>query len=402
MLQTTCNPKHGSCRFCIVLLLLLSQYTQSARADGGGSPSESDSDQDYDDGFSPSITMIIIVLIAAVFLVGFFSIYIRHCAEDHPVGSRYPLTGTAARSRGVHRGLDASVIESFPKFAYSDVKSLRISNGELECAVCLNEFGGDETLRLIPKCDHVFHADCIDTWLADHATCPVCRANLHPQSGESTHSPELDQIDGQIHPQDDVVVEVSQECQPNDERDGGDAIEGPQQAPQLADVSMRLNRNRTRRSTSGRPRWLGRFSRSNSTGHVAVKQWENMERFTLRLPEDVRKQILNGKLSRSGSSVALPREGSSRRGYRAGEGSSRGRFTGPRLDRAGRSDRWAFLFPPPFFSRAPSVRSPKVAATGGGGSLPSPMTVTFDAVNTPKDDDAAPINATIESAPSPV
>ncbi|KAF9608395.1 hypothetical protein IFM89_009761 [Coptis chinensis] len=61
-------------------------------------------------------------------------------------------------------------------------KGLKIGKGALECAVCLNEFGNDETLRLLLKCDRVFHPECIDAWLASHTTCPVCRANLTSDS----------------------------------------------------------------------------------------------------------------------------------------------------------------------------------------------------------------------------
>jgi hypothetical protein len=73
------------------------------------------------------------------------------------------------------------VIETFPTMAYADVREHKTVKGALECAVCLSEFDDDETLRLLPKCSHVFHPDCIDTWLASHVTCPVCRANLVPE-----------------------------------------------------------------------------------------------------------------------------------------------------------------------------------------------------------------------------
>ena len=45
----------------------------------------------------------------------------------------------------------------------------------LECAVCLSRFEDADILRLLPKCKHAFHLDCVDTWLISHSTCPLCR-----------------------------------------------------------------------------------------------------------------------------------------------------------------------------------------------------------------------------------
>ncbi|KAF5739435.1 E3 ubiquitin-protein ligase ATL6-like [Tripterygium wilfordii] len=303
--------------------------------------------------FSPSMAIIIVVLIAALFFMGFFSIYIRQCSDTrNGSGIVRPITG---RSHTATRGLDPVAIENLPIFPYSEVKELKIGKGALECAVCLMEFEDDETLRLIPKCDHVFHAYCIDPWLASHTTCPVCRTNLVPELGEST--PNLPDSDSasDIEAQNDVVPA---------EQEIDEAALGQQRPPEpeVMSVNQTLNRNRTRGSRSGRP---PKFPRSHSTGHSLIQPGENTDRFTLRLPVDVRKQIMNRRLNRAMSLRLLPREESLRRGYRSG--SSKGKNLG-RFDRSTKSDRWVFSMAPPFLTRASSVRSQTVAANDEGSS----------------------------------
>ncbi|KAJ1255293.1 hypothetical protein BS78_K267000 [Paspalum vaginatum] len=44
------------------------------------------------------------------------------------------------------------------------------------CSVCLSELADGEAVRVLTQCRHRFHAACIDKWLRDRRTCPVCRA----------------------------------------------------------------------------------------------------------------------------------------------------------------------------------------------------------------------------------
>jgi E3 ubiquitin-protein ligase ATL6/9/15/31/42/55 len=85
-------------------------------------------------------------------------------------------------SRGTG-GLDAAAIAELPLVVYRDVRQYRIMEARdgddaLECSVCLHEFGDDDQLRLLPRCSHAFHPNCITIWLEGHATCPLCRASL--------------------------------------------------------------------------------------------------------------------------------------------------------------------------------------------------------------------------------
>ncbi|KAI3775532.1 hypothetical protein L1987_50111 [Smallanthus sonchifolius] len=72
-------------------------------------------------------------------------------------------------------GIDKTVIESLPVFRFSTLKGWK--NG-LECCICLSRFEDIEILRLLPKCKHAFHIDCVDRWLEKHSGCPLCRCEV--------------------------------------------------------------------------------------------------------------------------------------------------------------------------------------------------------------------------------
>ncbi|XP_038675075.1 E3 ubiquitin-protein ligase RNF6 isoform X5 [Scyliorhinus canicula] len=42
------------------------------------------------------------------------------------------------------------------------------------CSVCINEYAIGNKLRRLP-CAHEFHIHCIDRWLSENSTCPICR-----------------------------------------------------------------------------------------------------------------------------------------------------------------------------------------------------------------------------------
>lgn len=42
------------------------------------------------------------------------------------------------------------------------------------CSVCISDYVVGNKLRQLP-CLHEFHIHCIDRWLSENCTCPVCR-----------------------------------------------------------------------------------------------------------------------------------------------------------------------------------------------------------------------------------
>ncbi|RLN08421.1 hypothetical protein C2845_PM11G13220 [Panicum miliaceum] len=61
-----------------------------------------------------------------------------------------------------------------------------------ECAICLKDFGAEETLRAMP-CSHAFHQHCISQWLHRNPNCPLCRRRLQPTDDDV----EEDEDDGE-------------------------------------------------------------------------------------------------------------------------------------------------------------------------------------------------------------
>ncbi|XP_010412874.1 PREDICTED: RING-H2 finger protein ATL38-like [Camelina sativa] len=248
--------------------------------------------------------IVITLLLFAIFVVGLASVCFRWTSRQfHSAQSIInPFTDSSddesRTSITATRGLDEAIINSFPTFLYSEVKERRIGIGGVECAVCLCEFEDDETLRLIPSCCHVFHADCVNAWLSDHSTCPLCRVDLFFQPGERS-----------------VLI-------PDPNSDSANA--------HLFDGVTWTNANRAYRSWSTRLSHCRvsqiLFSRSHSTGHSVVQPVNNLDRFTLRLPEEVRAQLTKKRVDHV--ALVLPQERSSRQGYRSrSAGSERSVFS---------------------------------------------------------------------------
>ncbi|NWU94290.1 RNF6 ligase, partial [Upupa epops] len=70
------------------------------------------------------------------------------------------------------RGLTKEQIDNLSTRNYGDI---HIENEiSKTCSVCINEYVTGNKLRQLP-CMHEFHIHCIDRWLSENSTCPICR-----------------------------------------------------------------------------------------------------------------------------------------------------------------------------------------------------------------------------------
>ncbi|XP_075797229.1 E3 ubiquitin-protein ligase RNF128 [Pelodiscus sinensis] len=45
------------------------------------------------------------------------------------------------------------------------------------CAVCIDIYKPNDVVRIL-TCNHLFHKTCIDPWLLEHRTCPMCKLDI--------------------------------------------------------------------------------------------------------------------------------------------------------------------------------------------------------------------------------
>ncbi|KAM0916190.1 hypothetical protein ACQ4PT_010286 [Festuca glaucescens] len=215
-----------------------------------------------------AMSMAIVVSIGVVFFLVFLFLYITQF-RSRLAGDGGPQVGNPAASR---RGLDPAVLATFPIVPYAEISEHKIGGGALECAVCLTAFEEADDLRLLPHCSHAFHPECIDPWLEARTTCPLCRANL--EKPPPPHAAVAIAMPAQEKEREEDIVQ-------DDDVRKEEAVE--------------LEKLRGERRAA-------RLRRSHSTGHSLVSgalaeeeqcECDDHERFTLRLPEHVREQVLS-------------------------------------------------------------------------------------------------------------
>ncbi|OMO93305.1 Zinc finger, RING-type [Corchorus olitorius] len=185
-------------------------------------------DDDSGPNFSPLVIAIIGILASAFLLVSYYTIISKYCGNgnssrrrgNHDHDSAADVLEDHNQNPSVHEpwqtsatGLDEALIKSITVCKYK--KGDGLIDGT-DCSVCLGEFQEDESLRLLPKCSHAFHVQCIDTWLRSHSNCPLCRANVIfinaspvPLPTPVTESPPPGNQDRQIATENENVAAVT-------------------------------------------------------------------------------------------------------------------------------------------------------------------------------------------------
>jgi len=155
-----------------------------------------------DAGLSATVTgetTVAMVIITFMLFAVAFTLYL--CAKGYwgtigmSMSQSHHLVFAPNQPNILKQPLDPSILNSLhvTLFRSEDFEE----EGGLECAVCLSELRDGEKARLLPKCKHGFHIECIDMWFQSNSTCPLCRNtvgadnNIRPSEKVPTQSLEV-------------------------------------------------------------------------------------------------------------------------------------------------------------------------------------------------------------------
>ena len=197
--------------------------------------------------FTPYMSIVLGVTVS-LFLCLFMSIckrlIQRHGLFGHqlPEHLHHPAHFTTSMRENVCRGVDRAVVDGFPSYSYKppdtdeeaaktpDSDDLEInSEGLPSCAVCLCAYEEGEMMRRLP-CNHEFHLKCIDQWLTQRTTCPMCRVALVSEGDDAPNGRERPN-GGSSSPRGNQGTPVAADSPPGTAIAANDGDERPQGGP---------------------------------------------------------------------------------------------------------------------------------------------------------------------------
>lgn len=56
--------------------------------------------------------------------------------------------------------------------------SIQVSDDESQCVICYDNITSGSIVRILNRCNHRFHVNCIDRWVSSDPRCPFCRSPI--------------------------------------------------------------------------------------------------------------------------------------------------------------------------------------------------------------------------------
>ncbi|CAN4084321.1 unnamed protein product [Withania somnifera] len=121
------------------------------------------------------MTLFLSLFLIFLLFLGFAALVLLH----------FLITSTAfhrrqRRRRNNHHNRSPTTSFDLPCVNYCGTQ---LMEGFTCCAICLDGFKEGEFCRKLPDCGHLFHGNCVDSWLVRVLNCPICRSRVRVGSG---------------------------------------------------------------------------------------------------------------------------------------------------------------------------------------------------------------------------
>lgn len=135
-------------------------------------------------------------IFVSILFIAIIISYISKCLiySSQPQNSPLPLTTSTSiimqpnTPLSEHNPLYCHALKSIPLITYEPVSCSSSNDNDNDnddkdfedenCVICLAEFEKGEKVRVLPRCKHVYHVECIDQWLLRALHCPICRKRV--------------------------------------------------------------------------------------------------------------------------------------------------------------------------------------------------------------------------------
>ncbi|XP_054261345.1 E3 ubiquitin-protein ligase goliath-like isoform X2 [Macrosteles quadrilineatus] len=136
-----------------------------------------------------SISFVVLMLISLAWLVFYYvqrfryihakdrlSGHLTSSPQDSPASNFSIIDFRVVNVSLLERRLCSAAKKALSKIPTKHIKLDDKGDGEC-CAICIEPYRTTEVVRILP-CRHEFHRGCIDPWLVEHRTCPMCKMDI--------------------------------------------------------------------------------------------------------------------------------------------------------------------------------------------------------------------------------
>ncbi|RWR77156.1 E3 ubiquitin-protein ligase MBR1-like protein [Cinnamomum micranthum f. kanehirae] len=121
-----------------------------------------------------AVSLALLILVTMGKDLGFSAVEVVFTIDVETVDLYYEeevIAQAMRESAGVAGPASRSSIEALPSRAFGDM------NSSDTCSICLDEYSRGMIVTRLP-CSHDFHQGCIERWLNETNSCPLCRAMI--------------------------------------------------------------------------------------------------------------------------------------------------------------------------------------------------------------------------------